>query len=144
MAFAPAKLAANWITGDLFGALNKAELTIAESPISATQLGQMIALIEEGKISGKIAKQVFEIMWQEGGVPADIVEERGLAQVSDTGAIEAVIDQLIATSPENVAAYKSGKTKIIGWFVGQVMKETGGKANPGIVNQLLKAKLDQL
>ncbi len=83
-------------------------------------------------------------MWQEGGVPADIVEERGLAQVSDTGAIEAVIDQLIATSPENVAAYKSGKTKIIGWFVGQVMKETGGKANPGIVNQLLKAKLDQL
>mgnify|MGYP001199072442 CR=1 FL=1 len=142
--FAPAKLAANWITGDLFGALNKAELSIAESPISATQLGQMIGLIDDGKISGKIAKQVFEIMWQEGGVPADIVEERGLAQVSDTGAIEAVIDQLIATSPENVAAYKSGKTKIIGWFVGQVMKETGGKANPGIVNQLLKAKLDQL
>ncbi len=142
LTYAPAKPAANWITGDLFGALNKAELSIGQSPISHEQLGKLIGLIEKDVISGKIAKQIFEIMWQEGGSPEQIVEEKGLAQVSDTGAIEAIIDRLIVEAPQNVEAYRAGKTKIMGWFVGQVMKETGGKANPAVVNGILKQRLE--
>lgn len=140
---APAKMAANWITGELFGALNKAEKNIDESPVSAQQLADLILLIEEGLISGKIAKQVFDVMWTKGGDPREIVETQGLAQVSDTAALEGIIDGLIAQAPENVEAYKAGKVKIMGWFVGQVMKQTGGKANPSIVNEILKTKLDQ-
>lgn len=140
---APAKMAANWITGELFGALNKAEKNIDESPVSAQQLADLILLIEEGLISGKIAKQVFDVMWTKGGDPREIVETQGLAQVSDTAALEGIIDGLIAQAPENVEAYKAGKVKIMGWFVGQVMKQTGGKANPSVVNQILKTKLDQ-
>jgi aspartyl-tRNA(Asn)/glutamyl-tRNA(Gln) amidotransferase subunit B len=140
---APAKMAANWITGELFGALNKAEKNIDESPVTAQQLADLILLIEEGLISGKIAKQVFDVMWTKGGDPREIVETQGLAQVSDTAALEGIIDGLIAQAPENVEAYKAGKVKIMGWFVGQVMKQTGGKANPSVVNQILKTKLDQ-
>lgn len=140
---APAKMAANWITGELFGALNKAEKNIDESPVSAQQLADLILLIEEGLISGKIAKQVFDVMWTKGGDPREIVETQGLAQVSDTAALEGIIDGLIAQAPENVEAYKAGKVKIMGWFVGQVMKQTGGKANPSVVNEILKTKLDQ-
>lgn len=140
---APAKMAANWITGELFGALNKAEKNIDESPVTAQQLADLILLIEEGLISGKIAKQVFDVMWTKGGDPREIVEIQGLAQVSDTAALEGIIDGLIAQAPENVEAYKAGKVKIMGWFVGQVMKQTGGKANPSIVNEILKTKLDQ-
>lgn len=137
-----AKLVSSWVMNELFGALNKENLTIAESPISAEQLGGMIELISDNTISGKIAKQVFEILWQEGGNAADIVEKHGLKQVTDLSAIESVIDKVIASSPENVASYKEGKVKLIGWFVGQVMKETGGKASPDTVNELLKKKLD--
>ncbi|MEM6603647.1 MAG: Asp-tRNA(Asn)/Glu-tRNA(Gln) amidotransferase subunit GatB [Pseudomonadota bacterium] len=138
------KLAVNWVTGDFFAALNKDNLDISQSPVSAKQLSAMIALIEDNTISGKIAKDVFEIMWQEGGDPAKIVEERGLKQVTDLSAIETEIDKVIAVSPDNVAAYKGGKTKLIGWFVGQVMKATGGKANPAMLNEILRKKLDAL
>lgn len=136
------KLAANWVMGDFMAFLNKAGLELSETPVKAEQLSQMINLISDQTISGKIAKQVFEIMWNEGGMPKDIVEKHGLKQVTDTGAIEKVIDDLIASSPENVEAYRSGKTKLIGWFVGQVMKNTGGKANPDAVNEILKKKLE--
>lgn len=136
-----AKLAVNWVMGDFAAALNKYNLTVTQSPVSAEQLGQMIRLISDNIISSKIAKDVFDIMWHEGGNPADIVKARGLQQVTDTGAIEAVIDRVIASSPENVEAYKAGRDKLMGWFVGQVMKETGGKANPALLNDMLKKKL---
>lgn len=134
------KLAANWVINDLLGALNKAGLDISQSPISADQLGGIIDLIKEGTISGKIAKDVFEIIWNEGGDPAKIVEERGLKQVTDTGAIEQAVDEIIAANPDKVAQAKE-KPTLAGWFVGQVMKKTGGKANPQVVNKLIKAKL---
>lgn len=137
-----AKLASVWVINELFGALNKENLSISESPISAEDLGEMIGLISDNTISGKIAKQVFEIMWTSDDKPSVIVEKHGLKQMTDTSAIEKVIDDVIASSPDNVAAYKSGKTKLIGWFVGQVMKHTGGKASPATVNELLKNKLD--
>jgi len=137
-----AKLAANWIMGDFMACVNKNNLTLADSPVSAKQLAQLIELIENQTISGKIAKTVFEILWEQGGNPADIVEQQGLRQVTDMGAIESVIDAIIASSPENVAAYREGKTKLIGWFVGQTMKQTGGKANPDAVNEILKRKLE--
>ena len=136
-----AKLASVWIINELFGALNKQNLSITQSPITAEYLGQMIDLISNNTISGKIAKQVFEIMWQEPQNPAQIVEKHGLKQVTDFSEIEKVIDEVIASSPENVAEYKSGKPKLIGWFIGQVMKKTGGKASPDVVNQLLQNKL---
>jgi aspartyl-tRNA(Asn)/glutamyl-tRNA(Gln) amidotransferase subunit B len=135
-----AKLASNWVNNELFGRLNKETLGITESPVSADQLGSLIDLIKDGTISGKIAKDVFEILWSEGGDPAAIVEERGLKQVTDTGAIEAVIDQLIADNPDQAAQVKE-KPKTMGWFVGQVMKAMQGKANPQAVNQILRAKL---
>ncbi len=136
-----AKLAANWVINELLGILNKNEKTIEDSPISAKQLGEMIALISDNTISGKIAKDVFAEMYTSGKNPGDIVEEKGLKQVTDTGAIEKIIDEVIAENPDNVAAYKSGKDKLFGFFVGQVMKKTGGKANPAAVNDLLKEKL---
>ncbi len=135
-----AKLAANWLTGDLFGALNKAGLDIGESPVSPDQLGGLLRLISGDVISGKIAKEVFEILLAEGGDPAEIVEARGLKQVTDTGAIEAAVDKVIADNPDKVEAVKA-KPSMAGWFVGQVMKATGGKANPKAVNDLVKARL---
>ncbi len=135
-----AKLSANWIVNDLFGRLNKEKIPIEDSPISPRQLGAIIDLIASGAISGKIAKDLFEIIWSEGGDPAQIVEKRGLKQVTDTGAIEAAVDAVIAANPDKVEAVKA-KPAMLGWFVGQVMKSTGGKANPQAVNELLKKKL---
>jgi aspartyl-tRNA(Asn)/glutamyl-tRNA(Gln) amidotransferase subunit B len=136
-----AKLAANWVINELLGALNKDSKDLEDSPISASQLGGLIALITDNTISGKIAKDVFAEMYTSGKDAAVIVEEKGLKQVTDTGAIEAVIDKVIEANPDNVAAYKGGKDKLFGFFVGQVMKETQGKANPAMVNQILKQKL---
>jgi len=134
------KLAANWVINELFGRLNKEGLPIAESPVSAQQLGGVLDLLADQTISGKIAKDLFEILWTEGGDPARIVEERGMKQVTDTGAIEAAVDEIIAANPAQVEKAQSNP-KLAGWFVGQVMKATGGKANPAAVNALVKAKL---
>ncbi|MEE8630824.1 MULTISPECIES: Asp-tRNA(Asn)/Glu-tRNA(Gln) amidotransferase subunit GatB [Methylobacterium] len=134
------KIAANWVINELFGRLNKEGKSIEDSPVSADQLGAIVDLIGDNTISGKIAKDVFEIVWSEGGEPRQIVESRGLRQVTDTGAIEAAIDQIIAANPEKVEQAKA-KPTLLGWFVGQTMKATGGKANPAAVNALLKAKL---
>lgn len=136
-----AKLAANWVINELLGILNKNEKTIEQSPISAKQLGGLVSLITDNTISGKIAKDVFAEMFTSGKDAAVIVEEKGLRQVTDTGAIEAIVDEVIAENPDNVAAYRGGKDKLFGFFVGQVMKKTQGKANPNVVNDLLKAKL---
>ena len=136
-----AKLAANWMTSELFGRLNKMGVGIAESPISATQLGELVGLIEDNTISGKIAKTVFEKMCETGKGAKQIVEEEGLVQVTDMGAIEAAVDAVIAANADKVAEYRSGKDKLFGFFVGQVMKNTGGKANPAMLNDLLKKKL---
>ena len=135
-----AKLAANWVMNDLPGALAKAGKTIDQSPVSPEQVGGIIDLIGNGTISGKIAKDLFEIVFEEGGDPADIVEKRGMKQVTDTGAIEAAVDTVIAANPDKVEQVKE-KPQMLGWFVGQVMKATQGKANPQAVNQLLKDKL---
>jgi aspartyl-tRNA(Asn)/glutamyl-tRNA(Gln) amidotransferase subunit B len=134
------KSAANWVINELFGRLNKEGLEIAASPVSAAQLGGIVDLIGSGTISGKLAKDLFEIVWSEGGDPAQIVEARGMKQVTDTGAIEAAVDAIIAANPDKVAAVKA-KPTMLGWFVGQVMKQSGGKANPQAVNDILKAKL---
>ncbi|MCA0421987.1 MAG: Asp-tRNA(Asn)/Glu-tRNA(Gln) amidotransferase subunit GatB [Proteobacteria bacterium] len=134
------KSAANWIINELFGRLNKDGKAIENSPVSADQLGGIIDLIGSGAISGKIAKDLFEIVYTEGGNPAEIVEKRGLKQVTDTGAIEKVVDEIIAANPDKVQQAKE-KPTLLGWFVGQVMKASGGKANPGAVNELLKSKL---
>ncbi len=134
------KIAANWVINELFGRLNKEGLGIEHSPISAVQLGGIIDLIASGAISGKIAKDVFEIVWSAGGDPAELVEKRGMKQVTDTGAIEKAVDAIIAANPDKVADAKANP-KVIGWFVGQVMKATGGKANPQAVNEILKKKL---
>jgi aspartyl-tRNA(Asn)/glutamyl-tRNA(Gln) amidotransferase subunit B len=134
------KLAANWVINDLFGRLNKEGQDIASSPVSATQLGDILDLIGEGTISGKIAKDLFEIVWSEGGDPRAIVDSRGLKQVTDLGAIEKAVEAIVAGNPDKVADAKTNP-KAIGWFVGQVMKATGGKANPQAVNDLLKTKL---
>jgi len=134
------KLAANWVINELFGRLNKEGRDIATSPVSATQLGTIVDLIGEGTISGKIAKDLFEIIWQEGGDPRALVETRGMKQVTDIAAIEKVVDDIIAANPDKVAQAKA-KPQLIAWFVGQVMKSSGGKANPQSVNDLLKSKL---
>jgi aspartyl-tRNA(Asn)/glutamyl-tRNA(Gln) amidotransferase subunit B len=134
------KLAANWMTVELFGVLNRTGKTIGESPVSAEALGKLIGLISDNTISGRIAKDVFAIMVEEGGDPAAIVEAKGLRQVTDTGAIEAAIDAVIAANPAKVEEVKL-KPKLAGWFVGEVMKKTGGKANPQAVNAILKQKL---
>ena len=125
---------------ELFGRLNKEGKDIAASPVSAAQLGALLDLIADGTISGKIAKDLFEIVWTEGGDPRAIVEARGMKQVTDIGAIEKMVDEIIAKNPDKVADAKTNP-KAIGWFVGQVMKASGGKANPQAVNDLLKAKL---
>jgi aspartyl-tRNA(Asn)/glutamyl-tRNA(Gln) amidotransferase subunit B len=134
------KLAANWVINELFGRLNKEGRDMSASPVSANQLGIIVDLIGEGTISGKIAKDLFEIVWQEGGDPRALVEARGMKQVTDLGAIEKVVDDIIAANPDKVAQAKA-KPAMIGWFVGQVMKSSGGKANPQVVNDLLKSKL---
>jgi aspartyl-tRNA(Asn)/glutamyl-tRNA(Gln) amidotransferase subunit B len=135
-----AKAAANWVINELFGRLNKEGRAIEDSPLSAAQLGGVLDLIGEGVISGKIAKDLFEALWTEGGDPRAVVEARGMRQVTDTGAIEKAIDEIIAANPDKVEQAKA-KPSLLGWFVGQVMKATGGKANPQAVNALLKAKL---
>ena len=134
------KQAANWVINELLGALNKKSFGIEASPVSAAQLGTLLDLQKEGVISGKIAKDVFEIMLGEGGDPRAIVEARGLKQVTDTGAIEAIVDKVIADNPDK-ASQAQAKPAMLGWFVGQVMKASGGKANPQAVNAALKAKL---
>jgi aspartyl-tRNA(Asn)/glutamyl-tRNA(Gln) amidotransferase subunit B len=134
------KLAANWVINDLLGALNKTGKDIETSPVSPVQLGAIIDLIKDGTISGKIAKELFEIVWNEGGDPKSLVEERGMKQVTDTGAIEKAVDDIIAANPDKVEQAKA-KPSMAGWFVGQVMKATGGKANPQAVNDLVKSKL---
>jgi aspartyl-tRNA(Asn)/glutamyl-tRNA(Gln) amidotransferase subunit B len=134
------KTAANWVINELFGRLNKEGRTIAGSPVSAAQLGAIIDLIGEGTISGKIAKDLFEIVWTEGGDPRKLVEARGMKQVTDLSAIEKVVDEIVAANPDKVAQAKA-KPAAIQWFVGQVMKSTGGKADPKAVNALLKSKL---
>ena len=136
-----AKKVANWMMGDFFAMLNEKKITLEESPISPENLGKLVDLITSNVINGKTAKDVFEIMAETGDSPDKIVEERGLKQVTDTAAIEAVIDEVIAANPDNVAAYRGGKVALMGWFVGQVMKASKGKANPGMVNELLKKKL---
>lgn len=136
-----AKLAANWVMSELFGRLNKADIALAKSPVTPEALGGLIGLIADNTISGRIAKDVFDEMFETGKDAAAIVEAKGLKQITDTGAIEAVVDRIVASSPDNVAQYKGGNAKVIGWFVGQVMKETQGKANPKLVNELLRKKL---
>jgi aspartyl-tRNA(Asn)/glutamyl-tRNA(Gln) amidotransferase subunit B len=134
------KLSANWVINELFGRLNKEGRDIQASPVSAAQLGSIVDLIGEGTISGKIAKDLFEIVWQEGGDPRALVETRGMKQVTDLGAIEQVVDDIMSANPDKVAQARA-KPQLIGWFVGQVMKSSGGKANPQAVNDLLKSKL---
>jgi aspartyl-tRNA(Asn)/glutamyl-tRNA(Gln) amidotransferase subunit B len=134
------KMAANWVINELFGRLNKEGKSIETTPVSAAQLGEIVDLIADGTISGKIAKDVFEIVWNEGGSPRAIVETRGLKQVTDTGAIEKAVSEIIAGNPDKVEQVRA-KPTMLGWFVGQVMKATGGKANPAAVSDMLKSKL---
>jgi aspartyl-tRNA(Asn)/glutamyl-tRNA(Gln) amidotransferase subunit B len=134
------KTAANWVINELFGRLNKEGKDISTSPVTADQLGTMLDLIKDGTISGKIAKDLFEIVWNEGGDPRSIVAQRGMKQVTDTGAIEKVVDDIVGKNPDKVADARSNP-KAIGWFVGQVMKASGGKASPQAVNEILKRKL---
>ena len=136
------KLAANWVTGELFGALNATGLDITASPVSALSLGGLVDRVADKTLSRRIAKEVFEIMFDTGGEADSIIEDRGLKQVTDTGAIEAVVEQVISDNPGKVAEYKGGKDKLMGWFVGQVMKASQGKANPQIANEILSQKLN--
>lgn len=138
------KLVANWICSELFGRLNKNDMELSECKIKPEHIGQLIRLIEDGTISGKIAKTVFEEMFNNGGNPKDIVEQKGLVQVADRSSIEPIIDEILTNNSEKVEQYKSGKDKLFGFFVGQAMKNTGGKASPQMVNDLLKEKLDSL
>jgi len=130
------------VVAELFGALNRRGETIATTPISPEEAAELLKLVADGTISGTIAKQVFEIMLETGDAPAKIVEERGLKQTSDTGAIDAAVDQVLAGNADKVAEYKGGKPQLFGFFVGQVMKAMQGKANPKLVNERLRAKLD--
>ncbi|MDW4550408.1 Asp-tRNA(Asn)/Glu-tRNA(Gln) amidotransferase subunit GatB [Defluviimonas sp. D31] len=134
------KQAANWVINELFGRLNKEGHAIAESPISAAQLGGVLDLMAKGEISGKMAKDLFEILWTEGGDPAEVAAKHGMKQVTDTGAIEAAVDEVIAANPAQVEKARANP-KLAGWFVGQVLKATGGKANPATVNELVAKKL---
>lgn len=136
-----AKKVANWMMGDFFALLNEKKISLEESPISPENLGKLVDLITSGVINGKTAKDVFALMAESGEAPDKIVEEKGLKQVTDTSAIERVIDEVIAANPDNVAAYKAGKVALMGWFVGQVMKASQGKANPAVVNNILKTRL---
>ncbi|MGI9290054.1 MAG: Asp-tRNA(Asn)/Glu-tRNA(Gln) amidotransferase subunit GatB [Gammaproteobacteria bacterium] len=136
-----AKLAANWVTGELSAVLNKENLDITSSRVDSVALAGLLKRIQDNTISGKIAKDVFAAMWEEGGDADAIIESKGLKQITDTGAIEVVVDEIIANNPEQVEQFRAGKEKVLGFFVGQVMKATQGKANPGQVNQILRAKL---
>jgi aspartyl-tRNA(Asn)/glutamyl-tRNA(Gln) amidotransferase subunit B len=138
---AEAKLAANWVMGELSSYLNKEDKDIADSPVSASMLAGMIKRIRDNTISGKIAKDVFEAMWQGEGDADAIIESKGLKQITDTGAIEALVDEVLANNPQQVEQFKAGKEKMLGYFVGQIMKATQGKANPAQVNELLVKKL---
>lgn len=135
------KLAANWVIGEYFGALNKSGVELAEAPVDARKLGGLLDLIADNTISGRIAKEVFEAMWESGEEAGAIVEAKGLKQISDSSAIEGLVEEIIANNPKQVEQFKGGNEKILGWFVGQVMKATQGKANPGMVNQVLRKKL---
>lgn len=135
------KLAANWVMGELSAALNKENLDISESPVKADELGGLLGRIKDDTISGKIAKDIFEAMWQGEGDADAIIEKKGLKQITDSGAIEKIIDEVIENNPQQLEQYRSGKDKLFGFFVGQVMKATQGKANPSQVNQSLKIKL---
>ena len=137
-----AKLAANWVIHELSGQLNKAGLDIADSPVAAAALGQLTRLIGAGTISGRIAKEVFQVMWETGAAPDQIVAKKGLTQISDSDQLSSIIEDLVAGNPDQAGEYRSGNQKVIGWFVGQVMKATNGKANPKLVNELLRAALD--
>ena len=136
-----AKLAANWVMGDYSAFLNRDGLEVAQSRLTAAQLGGLLARIVDDTISGKMAKEVFEVMWADGSNADAVIEARGLKQITDSGAIEKVIDEVIAANPKQLADYRSGKDKLFGFFVGQTMKATGGKANPALLNDLLKKKL---
>ncbi|MFT5063022.1 MAG: aspartyl-tRNA(Asn)/glutamyl-tRNA(Gln) amidotransferase subunit B [Gammaproteobacteria bacterium] len=136
-----AKLAANWVNGEFAALLNRDELDVAQSPVTAELLGGLIERVKDNTVSNKMAKEVFSAMWQGEGAADEIIEAKGLKQISDVGAIEAIIDAVIANNQGQVEQYRSGKDKVFGFFVGQVMKETKGKANPGQVNQMLKGKL---
>jgi aspartyl-tRNA(Asn)/glutamyl-tRNA(Gln) amidotransferase subunit B len=133
------RLAANWVTGDLMGALKGRD--ISEAPVPAEQLGELVSLIAKGEISGKLAKEIFTKMIESGDSARTIIEREGLRQISDTGALEKIIDEVIANNPKQVEQYKSGKTAVIGYLVGQVMKASKGQANPAAVNELLRTKL---
>jgi aspartyl-tRNA(Asn)/glutamyl-tRNA(Gln) amidotransferase subunit B len=135
------KLAANWVMGELSAALNKAERDVADSPIAADQLARLLGRIQDGTLSGKLAKQVFEVMWTEGGEPDAIIEAKGLKQMSDSGEVERIVDEALAANPKSVEEFRAGKEKAFNALVGQVMKATKGKANPAQVNDLLKQKL---
>ena len=136
------KLSANWVMGELSGALNKSDSGIADSPVTAEALGDMLLRIEDGTISGKIAKQVFEAMWAGEGTADEVIEKKGLKQISDSSAIEGIIQEVMDNSPKQIEQYRNGQEKVFGYFVGQVMKATQGKANPKQVNELLRKKLD--
>jgi aspartyl-tRNA(Asn)/glutamyl-tRNA(Gln) amidotransferase subunit B len=138
---ADAKLAANWVMGDFSAALNKDGLEVTASRLSAVQMGGLLGRIVDSTISGKLAKEVFEVMWADGSDADAVIEARGLKQITDTGAIEKLIDEIMAGNPKQLADYRSGKDKLFGFFVGQAMKASGGKANPALLNELLKKKL---
>ena len=135
------KKVANWILGDFFALLNAHKLSLEKSPVSPQMIGELVDLISQNIISGKIAKDIFPIMWETGKMPSQIVEEKGLKQVTDTSAIEKIVDDVLSQNAENLAAYKAGKTNLFGYFVGQVMKASKGAANPQVVNEILKTKL---
>jgi aspartyl-tRNA(Asn)/glutamyl-tRNA(Gln) amidotransferase subunit B len=135
-----AKIAANWVINELTGRLNREGIALAASPVPAAKLGAILDLIAQGTISGKIAKDLFDIVWTEGGDPLTIVEQRGMKQVTDLGAVEKLVDDIVAANPDKVVEARANP-KLIGWFVGQAMKASGGKANPQAVNALLKSKL---
>lgn len=136
-----AKLCANWINGEWAAALNREALEVAQSKVSSTQLASLLVRIQDGTLSGKLGKDVFEILWSEGGSVDAIIEARGLKQISDSGALEAIVDELIVANPDQVAEYRGGKEKVFGFFVGRAMKASGGKANPAQLNDILKRKL---
>ena len=136
------KTSANWVTGEYFGALNKAGIDLNAAPVDARMLGELIDLMQDGTISGRIAKDVFEAMWDTGKKAGAIVEEKGLKQISDAGELEAIVDRIVAENPKQVGQVQEGNKKVMGWFVGQVMKATGGKANPQTVNEILARKFE--
>jgi len=137
----PAKLAANWINGELTGRLNKENLSIADAAVQPDRLAQLLTRIDDGTISGKIGKKVFDALWESDATADDVIEKQGLKQITDTSAIEAMIDEVIAANPSQVAEYQGGKEKLLSFFVGAVMKASKGKANPGQLNQILREKL---